>query len=149
VKVAARRAALISKACFHLFNFSATATGRININDFFSYHIRFYLTTPPNKCTAQNFKISKRARRPEWAKWKRRRMSGGRAPCSVRSSRSGPMPDSMRPAMVVAPRLPHAAAAAGHNAAHRLTPRGASTASFQHFKAISRSDRCACAGQGR
>jgi len=55
------------------------------------------------------------------------------------------MPDSMRPAMVVAPQLLHAAAAAGHDAAPRLTPRGASTASFQHFKAISRSDRCACA----
>jgi len=49
----------------------------------------------------------------------------------------------MRPAMAVAPQLPHAAAAAGHDAAPRLTPRGASTASFQHFKAISRSDRCA------
>jgi len=59
------------------------------------------------------------------------------------------MPDSMRPAMVVAPQLPHAAADAGHDAAPRLTPRGASTASFQHFKAISRSDRCACAGRCR
>jgi len=55
----------------------------------------------------------------------------------------------MRPAMVVAPQLPHAAAAAGHDAAPRLTPRGASTASFQHFKAISRSDRCACARPGQ
>jgi len=53
------------------------------------------------------------------------------------------MPDSMRPAMAVAPQLPHAAAAARHDAAPRLTPRGASTASFQHFRAISRSDRCA------
>ena len=26
-------------------------------------HIRFYPTIPPHKCTAQNFKISKRARR--------------------------------------------------------------------------------------
>ena len=59
------------------------------------------------------------------------------------------MPDSMRPTMAVAPQLPHAAAAARHDAAPRLTPRGASTASFQHFKAISRSDRCACAGPGR
>jgi len=108
-----------------------------------------YPTSPPHKCTPQNFKISKRARRPEWAKCKRRRRSGGRAPCSVRSSRSGPMPDSMRPAMAVAPQLPHAAAAAGHDAAPRLTPRGASTASFQHFKAISRSDRCACARPGQ
>ena len=87
--------------------------------------------------------------RPEWAKCKRRRRSGSRAPCSVRSSRSGPMPDSMRPAMVVAPQLPHAAAAAGHDAAPRLTPRGASTASFQHFKAISLSDRYACAQPGQ
>jgi len=55
----------------------------------------------------------------------------------------------MRPAMAVAPQLPHAAVAAGHDAAPRLTLRGASTASFQHFKAISRSDRCACAGPGR
>jgi len=30
--------------------------------------------------------------------------------------------DSMRPAMVVAPQLPHAAAAAAHDAAPRLTP---------------------------
>jgi len=104
---------------------------------------------PGHKCTAQNFKISKRARRPEWANCKRRLRSGGRAPCSVRSSRSGPMPDSMRPAMAVAPQLSHAAAAAGHDAAPRLTPQGASTASFQHFKAIYRSDRCACAGRGR
>jgi len=59
------------------------------------------------------------------------------------------MPDSMRSAMAVAPQLPHATAAAGHDAAPRLTPRGASTASFQHFKAISRSDRCACARPGR
>jgi len=97
----------------------------------------------------KSLKISKLARRPEWAKCKRRRRSGGRAPCSVRSSRSGPMPDSMRPGMAVAPQLPHAAAAAGHDAAPRLTPRGASTASFQHFKAISRSDRCACARPGQ
>jgi len=106
------------------------------------------LPHPPPPHT-QISKISKRARRPEWAKCKRRRRSGGRAPCSVRSSRSGSMPDSMRPEMAVAPQLSHAAAAAGHDAAPRLTPRGASTASFQHFKAISQSDRCACAGPGR
>jgi len=113
-------------------------------NLFFStQHIRLLPPSPHYKRTAQNFKISKRARRPEWAKCKRRRRSGGCAPCSVRSSRSGPMPDLMRPAMAVAPQLPHAAAAAGHDAAPWLTPRGASTASFQHFKAISCSDRCA------
>jgi len=72
--------------------------------------------------SAKDFEISKRALRPEWAKCKRRRRSGGRAPCSVRSSRSGPMPDSMLPEMAVAPQLPHAAAAAGHDAAPRLTP---------------------------
>jgi len=112
-------------------------------------HIQHVVVSRLVMCTKQSLKISKLARRPEWAKCKRRRRSGGRAPCSVRSSRSGPMPDSMRPVMVVAPQLPHAAAAAGHDAAPRLTPRGASTASFQHFKAISRSDRCACAGPGR
>jgi len=112
-------------------------------------HIGLFNRRTPHKCTSQKFKISKRARRPEWAKCKRRQRSGGRAPCSVRSSRSGPVPDSVRPAMAVAPQLPHAATAAGHDAAPRLTPRGASTASFQHFKAISRSDRRACAGRGR
>jgi len=59
------------------------------------------------------------------------------------------MPDWVRPAMAVAQQLPHAAAAAGHDAAPRLTPRWASTVSFQHSKAISRSDRCACAGPGQ
>jgi len=107
--------------------------------------------TPPSHPHSVERKILKFhcARRPEWPKCKRRRRSGGRAPCSVHSSRSGTMPDSMRPAMAVAPQLPHAAAAAGHDAAPRLTPRGASTASFQHFEAISRSDRCACARPGQ
>jgi hypothetical protein len=59
------------------------------------------------------------------------------------------MPDSMRPAMAAAPHLPLADAAAAHDADRRLAQRWASAAMFQYFKAIFRSDRCACARWGR